>query len=433
MLLPVPQVVFLSGRQIIGCPRMEGGHAPSHADADESVAYRRFGSHVVSIAHIFSILWTLHHQAHAVDDVLVPSRDLLLLLLVPPIPQLLVEALRVHVDVRALHGRVEVLHQHVLVRIGGVEEGLYLRVHVVVLQVLGAGLEDGRGRFGPRGLVRLAHQLRERPDDLGALDPLRLDGGVRPPHVRFVLLGLVLVVEEVLVRRGDDAKALGGRLVAVLDGRHVVHEQPERRLHEEGHLVHAVGPRRVMVPTRGPLDGIAVETATPLLGRLVGHADPLVPRLALPAVHLRHVPVGPLLAEVCGVDVPELVEERLGDEEGQQAFAGVRAALDDEEHLILRLPGHRSREGPEHVASDLLGAEDVQERPLVHLDLQRLALGIVLHRALLQKIHVRVVVHEPLGLAAVHAVAEGYLPEGRVDDLVVEGGDRPPGDPRSAR
>ena len=50
------------------------------------------------------------------------------------------------------------------------------------------------------------------------------------------------------------------------------------------------------------------------------------------------------------------------------------------------------------------------------------ALGIVLHRALLQKIHARVVLHEPLGLAAVHAVAEGYLPEGRVDDLVVEGG-----------
>ena len=38
VLLPVPQVVFLSGRQVIGCPRVEGGHAPSHADADESVA-----------------------------------------------------------------------------------------------------------------------------------------------------------------------------------------------------------------------------------------------------------------------------------------------------------------------------------------------------------------------------------------------------------
>ena len=124
VLLSVPQVIFLSGRQVIGYPRVEDGHAPSHADADESVSYRRFVSHVVSIAHIFSILWTLHDQAHAVDHVLVPSRDLLLLLLVPPIPQLLVEALRVHVDVRALRGRVEVLHQHVLARIGGVEEGL---------------------------------------------------------------------------------------------------------------------------------------------------------------------------------------------------------------------------------------------------------------------------------------------------------------------
>ena len=124
-----------------------------------------------------------------------------------------------------------------------------------------------------------------------------------------------------------------------------------------------------MVPARGPLDGVAVEAAPPLLGRLVGHADPLVSRLALPAVHLRHVPVGPLLAEVGGVDVPELAEERLGDEEGQQTFSGVRAALDDEEHLILRLPGHRPRQGPEHVAGDLLGAEDVQERPLVHLGL----------------------------------------------------------------
>ena len=114
VLLPVPHIVFLSGRQVIGYPRVEGGHAPSHADADESVAFRRFVSHVVSIAHIFSILWTLHDQAHAVDHVLVPSRDLLLLLLVPPIPQLLVEALRVHVDVRALRGRVEVFHQHVL-------------------------------------------------------------------------------------------------------------------------------------------------------------------------------------------------------------------------------------------------------------------------------------------------------------------------------
>ena len=114
VLLPVPQVVFLSGRQVIGCPLVKGGHAPSHPDADESVAFRRFVSHVVSIAHIFSILWTLHDQAHAVDHVLVPSRDLLLLLLVPPIPQLLVEALRVHVDVRALRGRVEVFHQHVL-------------------------------------------------------------------------------------------------------------------------------------------------------------------------------------------------------------------------------------------------------------------------------------------------------------------------------
>ena len=46
VLLPVPQVVFLSGRQILECPRAEGGHAPSHADADESVAYRRFGSHL---------------------------------------------------------------------------------------------------------------------------------------------------------------------------------------------------------------------------------------------------------------------------------------------------------------------------------------------------------------------------------------------------
>ena len=55
VLLPVPQVVFLSGRQVIGYPRVEGGHAPSHADADESVAYRRFVSHVVSIAHIFLI------------------------------------------------------------------------------------------------------------------------------------------------------------------------------------------------------------------------------------------------------------------------------------------------------------------------------------------------------------------------------------------
>ena len=114
VLLPVPQVVFLSGRQVIGCPLVKGGHAPSYADADESVAYPRFVSHVVSIAHIFLILLTLHHQAHAVDHVLVPSRDLLLLLLVPLIPQLLVEALRVHVDVRSLRGRVEVLHQHVL-------------------------------------------------------------------------------------------------------------------------------------------------------------------------------------------------------------------------------------------------------------------------------------------------------------------------------
>ena len=70
VLLPVPQIVFLSGRQVIGCPRVKGGHAPSHTDADESVAYRRFGSHVVSIAHIFSILWTLLHQAHAVDHVI---------------------------------------------------------------------------------------------------------------------------------------------------------------------------------------------------------------------------------------------------------------------------------------------------------------------------------------------------------------------------
>ena len=46
VLLSVPQVVFLSGRQVIGCSRVEGGHAPSHADADESIAYRRFGSHV---------------------------------------------------------------------------------------------------------------------------------------------------------------------------------------------------------------------------------------------------------------------------------------------------------------------------------------------------------------------------------------------------
>ena len=107
VLLPVPQVVFLSGRQILGCPRVEGGSAPSHTDADECIAYQRFGPHVVSIAHIFSILLTLPDQAHAVDHVLVPSRDLLLLLLVPQIPRLLVEALRVHVDVRALHGRVE--------------------------------------------------------------------------------------------------------------------------------------------------------------------------------------------------------------------------------------------------------------------------------------------------------------------------------------
>ena len=114
VLLPVPQVVFLSGRQVIGCPLVKGGHAPSHPDADESVTFQRFVSHVVSIAHIFLILWTLHDQAHAVDHVLVPSRDLLLLLLVPPIPQLLVEALRVHVDVRALRGRVEVFHPHVL-------------------------------------------------------------------------------------------------------------------------------------------------------------------------------------------------------------------------------------------------------------------------------------------------------------------------------
>ena len=26
VLLPVPQIVFLSGRQVIGCPRVEGGH-----------------------------------------------------------------------------------------------------------------------------------------------------------------------------------------------------------------------------------------------------------------------------------------------------------------------------------------------------------------------------------------------------------------------
>ena len=50
VLLPVPQVVFLSGRQVIGCPRVEDGPAPSHAYADESVAFRRFVSHVVSIA-----------------------------------------------------------------------------------------------------------------------------------------------------------------------------------------------------------------------------------------------------------------------------------------------------------------------------------------------------------------------------------------------
>ena len=50
VLLPVPQVVFLSGRQVIGCPRVEDGHAPSHTDADESVTFRRFVSHVVSIA-----------------------------------------------------------------------------------------------------------------------------------------------------------------------------------------------------------------------------------------------------------------------------------------------------------------------------------------------------------------------------------------------
>ena len=50
VLLPVPQVVFLSGCQVIGSLRVEDGHAPSHADADESVAFRRFVSHVVSIA-----------------------------------------------------------------------------------------------------------------------------------------------------------------------------------------------------------------------------------------------------------------------------------------------------------------------------------------------------------------------------------------------
>jgi hypothetical protein len=36
---------------------------------------------------------------------------------------------------------------------------------------------------------------------------------------------------------------------------------------------------------------------------------------------------------------PELVEEGLRDEEGQQAFAGVRAVLDDEEHLFHGLLG----------------------------------------------------------------------------------------------
>ena len=142
----------------------------------------------------------------------------------------------------------------------------------------------------------------------------------------------------------------------------------------------------------------------------------------LPAVHLRHVPVGPLLAEVGGVDVPELVKERLGDEEGQQAFAGVRSSLDDEEHLILRLPGHRPCRGPERSSERSLrcrrrpGTPAGTPRPSAPRSVDRT------HRALLQEIHVRVVVHESLGLAAVHAVAEGYLPEGRADDLVVEGG-----------
>ena len=53
---------------------------PSHTDADECIAYQRFGSHVVSIAHIFS--------PDAPDQAMpwittVPSRDLLLLLLYP--------------------------------------------------------------------------------------------------------------------------------------------------------------------------------------------------------------------------------------------------------------------------------------------------------------------------------------------------------------
>ena len=42
MLLSVPQFVFLSGRQVIVCPRVEDGQAPSHADSDASVAFAVF-------------------------------------------------------------------------------------------------------------------------------------------------------------------------------------------------------------------------------------------------------------------------------------------------------------------------------------------------------------------------------------------------------
>ena len=42
VLLSVPQFVFLSGRQVIVCPRVEDGQAPSHADSDASVAFAVF-------------------------------------------------------------------------------------------------------------------------------------------------------------------------------------------------------------------------------------------------------------------------------------------------------------------------------------------------------------------------------------------------------
>ena len=42
VLLSVPQFVFLSGRQVIVCPRLEDGQAPSHADSDASVAFAVF-------------------------------------------------------------------------------------------------------------------------------------------------------------------------------------------------------------------------------------------------------------------------------------------------------------------------------------------------------------------------------------------------------